>query len=488
MGPDFLKTFVWFPLASIAVVGLLFVQLHKAEVQKNWVQYQCHPAVIPLAGMFTDGAGKPIDAFANAQYCSQKIGHAVLSQAMEPVRYIFSSMGDVLKDATSSIDAIRSMLMKVRTAITDFVDTVANKIIGVASEVTVLMNRLRDILARMIGSGTLMVGLTSTMMSMLDSFNSLALGFVRTMVTAAFVASLVLSFMFPEFLAFTIPLGAQLGITYCFDPLTMVSLADGSCKAMKDVNIGDILQGNDEVTGTMVLDGELVQMYVLHGVRVSGWHKVLHGKVWTFVKDHPDAIPCPPCSRLVCLITSSNRIQIGDLLFTDYEEVSSDSQLRHIETLVWDRAFGEEYVPGLAGSAQIVLANDDVIAIEDAKVGMLLPGDDVIEAVVKLYAADASWYEVNGLVLTGNTWLASPQGYRRARYIATANATGTGPSYSLITAKGTFCAVTDTGICVVRDYLDTHNDAKLQEIERFVMQELQDNVARDLERMEQQKQ
>lgn len=482
---DAVLTFLVYPLLALAVAGFVYVQAYADHIQAHWIDYQCHPAVIPVAGFFKDGRGQPVDAFANAQFCSQKIGHAVLSVAMEPVYYMMSAVGETLGSATGSVNDIRSLLTRMRSAMTSFIDNVVNRMVGAVSEVTVLMNRMRDILQRMVGNGTLMIGITTAIMSMLDNFQKMAMSFLQSMVYAAFAAAIVLSFMFPEFLAFTISIGASLGIVFCFDPATPVELTNGNNVRMDELQLGDALLGGDIVEGMLRVSGDGVRLYELHGVRVSGTHKVLHDGVWKYVRDHPEAnLLDDGLPELCCLITDTHRVMLNGMLFTDFEEVGEPEQLRAIECMVWGAPVGETCAPGLHAGTPVVLADDRLVAIEDVKVGMELPGDDVVLGVVRV-ASEGQWSCYDGLVASPHAWLfLSEVGWRQADRLGTALHEETeAPYWNLITRQGYFWVKGSTGLLLIRDYLDTHNEAVLGEIETYCLGELQKCVQTDLGRL-----
>ena len=48
-----------------ALIGLNFMYVMKAQIQKNWVKYRCNPIFIPFAGLFGN------HSMQNFTYCIQ---------------------------------------------------------------------------------------------------------------------------------------------------------------------------------------------------------------------------------------------------------------------------------------------------------------------------------------------------------------------------------------------------------------------------------
>ena len=130
------------------------------------------------------------------------------------------------------------------------------------------------------------------------------------------------------------PIGETLRII-CFEPNTPVKLLDGSTKKMKDIVLGDILENNSEVYGTLKLKGDQDNKYykiwsdkLQNYIYVTGEHKILNNKEnradlknYIDVKDFYKSKKTDYWDEtLYCLITDNHQIPIGEFTFWDWED------------------------------------------------------------------------------------------------------------------------------------------------------------------------
>lgn len=103
---------------------------------------------------------------------------------------------------------------------------------------------------------------------------------------------------------------------FCFDPDTLVQMADGSEKKIKDIKLGDNTKGG-EVTGVFQFKAS-DEIHDYKGVTVAGSHYVKENNEFIMVKDSPLAIKIDKIPVVYSLDTSGRRIFINDIEFADY--------------------------------------------------------------------------------------------------------------------------------------------------------------------------
>ena len=103
---------------------------------------------------------------------------------------------------------------------------------------------------------------------------------------------------------------------FCFDPDTLVQMADGSEKKIKDINLGDNTKGG-EVTGVFQFTAS-DEMHDYKGVTVAGSHYVKENDEFIMVKDSPLAIKIDKIPVVYSLDTTGRRIFINNIEFADY--------------------------------------------------------------------------------------------------------------------------------------------------------------------------
>jgi len=112
----------------------------------------------------------------------------------------------------------------------------------------------------------------------------------------------------------------------CFIAGTLVTMADGSQKAVELVDIGDEVAVGGKVfaTGKFLIDN----LYEYKGVQVSGTHMVKEDGVWTRVENSKHGVSLGNDDAIVYVFGSENRrIIIEGIEFTDYFELSEQQEL-----------------------------------------------------------------------------------------------------------------------------------------------------------------
>ena len=104
--------------------------------------------------------------------------------------------------------------------------------------------------------------------------------------------------------------------TFCFDPNTLVQMADGSEKKIKEIQLGDQTKGG-EVTGVFQFKAS-DQIHDYKGVVVAGSHYVKEDGKFIMVQDSPISVKIDKIPVVYSLDTTGRRIFINDIEFADY--------------------------------------------------------------------------------------------------------------------------------------------------------------------------
>tara|TARA_R100000030_G_scaffold72386_1_gene55818 strand:- start:1071 stop:2516 length:1446 start_codon:yes stop_codon:yes gene_type:complete len=112
------------------------------------------------------------------------------------------------------------------------------------------------------------------------------------------------------------PGGAYNEGNFCFDPNTLIQMADGSTKKIKDIQLGDNTKGG-EVTGVFQFKAT-DEIHDYKGVTVAGSHYVKEDGRFIMVKDSPLSVKIDKIPVVYSLDTSNRRIFINDIEFADY--------------------------------------------------------------------------------------------------------------------------------------------------------------------------
>ena len=103
---------------------------------------------------------------------------------------------------------------------------------------------------------------------------------------------------------------------FCFDPNTLVQMANGGEKKIKDIQLGDQTKGG-EVTGVFQFKAS-DEIHNYKGVTVAGSHYVKENGKFIMVQDSPISFKIDKIPVVYSLDTTDRRIFIKDIEFADY--------------------------------------------------------------------------------------------------------------------------------------------------------------------------
>ncbi len=284
--------FLYINLAfGIYIIGVFyFSQL--AEIKANWPLYRCNPMYMPLADNVEE----------NFTYCIQNMQTDYMGYLLQPLTFVTASISNTLGGFTNDINNVRGMFDKIRTFMSSTIQSVFGVFLNLVIEFQKITISIKDLIGKTIG-------IVVSMMYVLD-------GSIKTMGST-----------------WNGPPGQMVrALGKCFDPDTYVKLKNGTVKAMKDVDLGDVLVNGSIVESVMKIDNvrNPVPLYVIKGegvnkedIYVTGSHLVFNDVSKQFCKTE-DYFKAQNSDKRVdyfsCLITSDHKIQIGSQLFWDWED------------------------------------------------------------------------------------------------------------------------------------------------------------------------
>ena len=103
----------------------------------------------------------------------------------------------------------------------------------------------------------------------------------------------------------------------CFEPNTLIQMADGSEKKIKEIQLGDQTKGG-EVTGVFQFKVTVDEIHDYKGVTVAGSHFVKEDGKFIMVQDSPISVKVDKIPVVYSLDTTGRRIFIKNIEFADY--------------------------------------------------------------------------------------------------------------------------------------------------------------------------
>jgi hypothetical protein len=284
--------FIYINLAFGIYIAGVFYYGQIEQIKKNWPLYRCNPMYMYLAD----------DIESNFVYCIQNMQTGFMGYLLQPLTYVTSSIGSMLGGFSDSINMARGMFNKIRTLFTSTIQSVFGVFLNLVIEFQKITISINDLIGKIIGTMvSLMYILSGSITTMQSTWNG--------------------------------PPGQMIrALGKCFHPETSVKLKNGTIKAMKDIDLGDILENGSIVESVMKIDNKQnpVPLYIIKGagvnkedIYVTGSHLVFNDVTKQFIKteDYFNAkLSDKKTEWFSCLITSDHKIQLGDETFWDWED------------------------------------------------------------------------------------------------------------------------------------------------------------------------
>lgn len=284
--------FIYINLAFGIYIAGVFYFSQLAEIKANWPLYRCNPMYMPLAD----------DVETNFTYCIQTMQSDYMGYLLQPLTFLTSSITNILGSFLGEINMVRAMFDKIRNFISSIIENVFGVFLNLVIEFQKITIGIKDLIGKTIG---IMVSLMYVMDGSIKTMNSTWKGPPGQLIRA---------------------------LGKCFHPDTTVKLKNGNIKAMKDIDLGDVLENGSIVEAVMKIDNKIspLPLYVIKGegvnkenIYVTGSHLVFNNITNQFVKieKYCKAERCPKQTEwFSCLITTDHKIQIGNELFWDWED------------------------------------------------------------------------------------------------------------------------------------------------------------------------
>ena len=279
-----LLIFVFLFLAPLFSVGI-------QKIQNNWVQYRCNPIVMPFAGLFGEDPSKTFT------YCSQTMMKDYMTYLLMPLQNAVNVTQNVGGGLETAINDARKVISSTRSFVTMIVQSIFGVILNIVVEIQKVIINMKDMVAKLVGIMTAILYMVyGSMTSMQSAWKGPPGKMVRSL---------------------------------CFKPTTSIRLINGNIKEIQHLKLGDVLNDGSVIEGVLKLrntSGEL--FYKLNEgeneepIYVTGSHLIRNNEgQFIPVKNFHEAIKTKSKSDiLICLMTSTNRIVIGERTFWDWND------------------------------------------------------------------------------------------------------------------------------------------------------------------------
>jgi len=284
-------SFVAIIVTSLILTSFLFGSSKVGDyytVKNNWGEYRCQMEIMLFASLFGH------DTMENLQFCLGSGFNARAAISVTPFYGILSGFTSTLMTLLSSINSIRMVFANLVGSISQVFGEFSARVASLMYRIQYSAIRIKFLMSRVFGT---MYSIVYMGMSGIKAGEN----FAKT------------------------PLFGFISWMACFPPETPLLIENKGRIAMKDVQIGDIFEDGTRVTGTVRILGDGQQMVNMKDFSVSASHYIeengrwilsqhstrgTQGEIWSGGIQRP----------LTCLVTSTHRLPIGDLVFSDYHE------------------------------------------------------------------------------------------------------------------------------------------------------------------------
>jgi len=281
----------WFSFLYINFIFVIFIIAvfyfnQITEIKKDWPKYRCNPVYMPLAD----------DINSNFAYCIQTMQGNYMDYLLQPITFVTSVLGDTLTSFVGEINDVRGMFSNIRTFIPSFFTNIFGSFSNLTIEFTKITAGIKDLMGKT-------SGIMTTIMYILE-------GSISTMGTG-----------------YNLVVGNK-----CFHPNTKIKLKNGKIKAMKNLDLGDVLINGSIVESVMKINNKNnpIPFYVIKNAGVNNEDIYVTGSHFIYDKESSKFIKVEnyknaELSNIVndwfsCLVTSDHNIQIGKEIFWDWED------------------------------------------------------------------------------------------------------------------------------------------------------------------------
>jgi hypothetical protein len=268
------------------------------------------------------------------------------------------------KQFTEAIKAVRGQFNKIRESVRIVVEDVMTRALNITIPIVSLFVVMKSMIGKIQGTLTSAIytllgsyyGLTSLMLFFVGLIMKILHGLVGT-IAGLWVASIFMPVLIPTAISTTaimslilvptimiqlmmsnvmeLTTAAPPSVPACFAGHTQLCLRDGKHVEMKSVKIGSVLSDGSEVNAIMKLSSHDQTIYEIDGTIVTGNHSIFHETMgWISVDRHPDSKFVNPDSFkspfVYCINTSTKIIKIGDLTFSDWDDLD-DIDFSHLK-------------------------------------------------------------------------------------------------------------------------------------------------------------
>ena len=308
-------------LMGYLLYKMVFLVAYRGYIVANWPDYRCNPMFMPLAGMLNipdpkadKSANGLLTVSANFSYClNQKMGEQ-MGVHLKPARGALSDLTDAASNMTSGIANTHGFIGSLEATTLNASNGIMTKVKTAQSLLSFYVIKIKELVKKLFAVFMAMIYIMKT------SENAMK-GVVQG------------------------PLALGVEELVCFVGTTPIEMNDGEIKNISDIDVGDVLLGDNKVMGVTKSYAPNILYKYNHEVIASGSHIVYEAGSWVKIKDSRRKTEYNNEGEnryefVYNLVTDNNKIQIYDIIYRDYCECSNSAVNYQIRNYVLDSLNG----------------------------------------------------------------------------------------------------------------------------------------------------
>lgn len=340
------------------IMSYYYIEANIQPIRQNWVNERCKPQIMPFAGYINAPKGQSKSDYTSENFiqCTTSILSKVVQVFTKPVYYISDLLSQFYLILINMVNKVRLFMFYLREKLKKIFEYMIARIVNVMIPMQTMVIKIKDLLNKI--SGTMIAGLMTvygaylTLKSFVGAFLQITI-LVLIIIVAVIILLWILPFTWPAaaagtafFVAVSVPVILIVvamneilnvhpskkvpGKPGCFDKSTMIQTKNGF-KEISKLKLNEELYDGSKITSIFKIATDNRDMFYLNGLIVSGTHKLFHKNLgWIDVKNHPNATLIENYNEeiIFCLNTTSKRINISNMIFMDWDEVTPTDMIK----------------------------------------------------------------------------------------------------------------------------------------------------------------
>ena len=288
--------FVLITLIFAGLLTVLFTVGNISEVSSNWPRYRCNPIYMPFASSF---GSDPVENF---NFCINNIFGANAISIFQPLYGILGNFASIIGDIINATMGLRMLFSNMLNGFQSIMSNMKGQINMLTNQIRMTFIKMNNLMGRVFGT---MYAVIFMGMSAMSAGQNMA-------------NNDLVQFLFE----------------FCFDPDTIVPLANGLHIPISMVSVGDYLLGVYNIPVKVIskfeFDGNQTPMVAIgsesNPIIMSSKHFINND----YACNHKTARSVPSINKLICLNVEGHKFKVGVSgdyhLVSDYDE-SSDPRV-----------------------------------------------------------------------------------------------------------------------------------------------------------------